>query len=47
MYEFLSNNSHIPNNPLREEILNAANDYIGEVYAYDKGTQYLAIDRTN
>lgn len=47
MYDFLSNTSRIPNNPLRAKILEAANDYIGEVYAYDKGPNYLAIDRTD
>ena len=44
---YLLNKSHIPNNPLREDILEAANDYIGEVYAYDRGSDYLAIDRYN
>jgi hypothetical protein len=44
---YLLNKSHIPNNPLREDILEAANDYIGKVYAYDRGPDYLAIDRYN
>lgn len=47
MYEILLNKSHIPNNPLREDILEAAMDYIGRVYAYDSCDRYLAIDRAN
>jgi len=47
MYEIINNKSHIPNNPLRDDILEAAMDYIGRVYAYDSCDRYLAIDRTN
>lgn len=32
---YAENKSHIPNNPLRYDILNQVNDYIGHVYADD------------
>ena len=45
--EILLNKSHIPNNPLRDDIVDEVNEYIGYVYADDvHGDDYLTIDKT-
>ena len=39
------NKSHIPNNPLREDILNQVNKYIGHAYADDLHLgDYITVD---
>ncbi|MGM9870805.1 MAG: hypothetical protein ACI31E_03305 [Muribaculaceae bacterium] len=44
--EILLNKSHIPNNPLRVDIVDAVNDYIGYAYADDVHLDdYLTIDK--
>lgn len=46
--EYILNDSHIPNNPLREDIVNEVNNYIGYAYADDINlNDYLTIDKNS